>query len=89
VHLGAAVTLNAAVEFESAPDDDASWLALERFATTPRTETEVCRELGLGRGTARRLLTEGVASGRLVREGTPYRYVLAATASQRTLFDAA
>lgn len=70
-------------------DDRVTAESLERFLDVPRKESEVRAHFGLGQGTARALLREGVASRRLVREGRPYRYVVARAASQATLFDAA
>jgi predicted Rossmann fold nucleotide-binding protein DprA/Smf involved in DNA uptake len=70
-----------------APNDDAA--VLERFLAVPRTEREVGDKLGLTSGRARVVLREGIASGRLVREGKPFRYVVAGPAAQATLFDAA
>ena len=60
---------------------------LEQYLVLPRTETEVRHAFGLSQGQARKLLKAGVASGRFVREGKPFRYV--ATSTQATLFDAA
>jgi predicted Rossmann fold nucleotide-binding protein DprA/Smf involved in DNA uptake len=62
---------------------------LERLLVSPKSETEVRETLGLGQGRARALLKQGVDSGLLVREGKPFRYVLADGADQPTLFDAA
>ncbi|MCZ7588253.1 MAG: DNA-processing protein DprA [Gaiella sp.] len=69
------------------PDDPLA--ALERVLSVPRTEREVCEELGLGQGKARQLLREGVAAGRLKREGKPFRYVVSSAAAQARLFEAA
>ncbi len=73
-----------AVGGRSDDDDD-----LEQYLATPRTETEVRDALGLSQGQARKLLRAGVESGRLVREGRPFRYVAAGAVPQATLFDAA
>ena len=70
-------------------DDRVTAESLARFLDVPRKESEVRAHFGLGQGTARALLREGVASGRLAREGRPYRYVAARAAPQATLFDAA
>jgi predicted Rossmann fold nucleotide-binding protein DprA/Smf involved in DNA uptake len=74
-----------------APDSRADDLlgTIESFLATPRTEREVCDELGLDQGTARRLLKRGVESGRLTREGKPFQYLAASVPEQATLFDAA
>ncbi len=66
--------------------DDAD---LEPYLAMPRTETEVRDAFGLSQGQARKLLRAGVESGRFVREGKPFRYVVADAAPQATLFDAA
>ncbi len=63
--------------------------ALERYLMTPRTETDVRGEFGMSQGQARALLKQCLDSGRLVREGKPYRYVVAEASVQATLFDAA
>jgi predicted Rossmann fold nucleotide-binding protein DprA/Smf involved in DNA uptake len=62
---------------------------LDRLLVVPRSEKEVREALGLGQGRARALLKHGVESGRFVREGKPFRYVLADVTDQPTLFDAA
>jgi predicted Rossmann fold nucleotide-binding protein DprA/Smf involved in DNA uptake len=62
---------------------------LERLLVTPMSETEVRQALGLGQGRARALLKQGVDSGVLLRQGKPFRYVLADASDQPTLFDAA
>jgi predicted Rossmann fold nucleotide-binding protein DprA/Smf involved in DNA uptake len=72
-----------------APVLDDPLAALERALTAPRTEREVSEALGLGVGEARKLLREGVAAGRLQREGKPFRYVVVTVAPQASLFDAA
>ena len=71
----------------SFPEDPIA--ALERVLSVPRTEREVCDELGLGPGLGRSLLRQGVAAGRLQREGKPFRYVVTSAAPQTRLFDAA
>ena len=74
-------------EADESPVDELA--ALERCLERPRTEKEVSVELGLSPGQARRLLRSGVDSGRLVRQGRPFRYVVADAAPQARLFDAA
>ncbi len=85
----AAVLDNEVPEAAPGPVPDGQVVALELALETPRTEREVCEALGLGVGHARKLLREGVAAGRLQREGKPFRYVAAGAATQASLFDAA
>lgn len=80
-------TASSASETESATKTEASDLAallpvLLLYLETPRTESDVCGELGLGKGVARQLLKGAVASGRVTRSGRPFRYF-----ASRQLFD--
>jgi predicted Rossmann fold nucleotide-binding protein DprA/Smf involved in DNA uptake len=84
----ASVVLDGAAEPAVSDDPADDLAALERFLASPRTESDVLNELGLGRGEARRLLKAGVDAGRFVRQGRPFRYVVA-SAGQATLFEAA
>ncbi len=86
--LGLGASVSEHLELTASTDAEME-SAIERYLSAPRSEADVCAALGLTRGRARTLLKLGVASGRLVREGKPFRYTVASVADQPRLFDAA